>query len=61
MRSIGAIMGVMSAGWSLGAASGPAIGGFTFDAFGNYFTAFSLGAGAMLIATLLVVLVKGDK
>jgi MFS family permease len=61
MRSIGAIMGVMSAGWSLGAASGPAIGGFTFDAFGNYFTAFSLGAGAMFIATLLVVLVKGDK
>jgi MFS family permease len=58
MRSIGAIMGVMSAGWSLGAASGPAIGGFTFDAIGNYFTAFSLGAGAMFIATLLVALVK---
>ena len=61
MRSIGAIMGVMSAGWSLGAASGPAIGGFTFDVIGNYFTAFSLGAGAMLIATLLVVLIRGYK
>jgi OFA family oxalate/formate antiporter-like MFS transporter len=61
MRSIGAIMGVMSAGWSLGAASGPAIGGFTFDLIGNYFSAFLLGAGAMSIATLLVVLVKRDR
>ena len=61
MRSIGAIMGVMSAGWSLGAASGPAIGGFTFDMIGNYFPAFLLGAGAMFIATLLVVLIRGYK
>ncbi len=27
MRSIGSIMGAMSAGWALGAAIGPAMGG----------------------------------
>jgi len=58
MRSVGVIMGVMSASWSVGAAIGPAIGGFTFDATGNYFTAFAIGAVTMLITTLLVALTK---
>jgi len=58
MRSIGAIMGVMSAGWALGAASGPAIGGYIFDVSGAYFTAFATGAVAILVAALLVALVR---
>jgi MFS family permease len=57
-RSIGAVMGVMAAGWSLGAAIGPAMGGLIFDASGNYSMAFLWGAGAMFFATLLMALVK---
>jgi len=57
-RSIGAIIGVMSAFWSAGAAIGPAIGGFIFDATGNYFTAFAIGAAAMLLVTLFVALIR---
>jgi MFS family permease len=57
-RSIGAIMGVVAAGWSLGAAIGPAVGGFIFDASGNYGMAFAWGGGAMFVATLLMALVK---
>jgi len=58
MRSIGAIMGMMSAGWALGAASGPAIGGYIFDVRGDYFTAFATGAVAILMAAVLVALVS---
>jgi MFS family permease len=54
-------MGVMSAGWSLGAATGPAIGGILFDMSGYYFTAFVIGAGAMFITTFLVSLVNVKK
>ena len=57
-RSLGAIMGMMSAGWALGAAVGPAVGGYIFDASGNYFTAFATGAAAVLISALLVALIK---
>jgi MFS family permease len=61
LRSIGVIMGVMSAGWSLGAATGPAIGGILFDMSGYYFTAFVIGASAMFITTFLVSLVNVKK
>ena len=57
-RSLGAIMGMMSAGWALGAAIGPAVGGYIFDASGSYFTAFATGAAAVLISALLVALIK---
>ncbi len=57
MRSIGAIMGMMSAGWALGAASGPAIGGYIFDVSGTYFMGFAAGAVAIIIAAPLVALV----
>jgi len=60
MRSLGAIMGVMSVGWSLGAATGPAIGGFIFDMRGSYLTAFAAGASAMLVATLFAALVRAQ-
>ena len=57
-RSLGAIMGMMAAGWALGAAIGPAVGGYIFDASGSYFTAFATGAAAVLISALLVALIK---
>ena len=56
---IGTIMGLMSACWAIGAAAGPAIGGFTFDVTGSYFIAFAVGAAAMVIATLFAGLIKG--
>jgi OFA family oxalate/formate antiporter-like MFS transporter len=60
MHSIGSIMGVINVGWALGAAAGPVIGGWIFDVTGNYFLAFATGAGAILIATLLIALLRGE-
>jgi MFS family permease len=57
-RRIGAIMGIMSAGWALGAAVGPAMGGYIFDVSGNYFTAFATGAVAVLISALFIALIR---
>jgi MFS family permease len=57
-RSLGAIMGMMSAGWALGAAIGPAVGGYIFDASGSYFTAFATAAAAVLISALFVALIR---
>ena len=59
-RSIGSIMGLINVGWTLGAASGPAIGGLIFDVTGNYFFAFATAAGAILTAGLLVALVRSE-
>jgi MFS family permease len=58
MRSIGVIMGTMSTGWALGAAIGPAIGGYTYDVSGHYVTAFGTAAAVLLVATFLAALVK---
>lgn len=57
-RSLGTIMGIMSAGWALGAAIGPAIGGFIFDMSGNYFMAFGSGAGALFAVVCLLSFIK---
>lgn len=57
-RSIGTIMGVLSGAWAIGAAVGPAIGGYIFDASGSYFLAFGAGAAATLMAALSVAPVK---
>jgi len=61
-RSLGTIMGLMSGGWAVGAAVGPAIGGFVFDATGHYLAAFGAGAAALLTAAgLLAVLGRGGQ
>jgi MFS family permease len=60
MRSIGAIMGAMSTGWGLGAAIGPAIGGYTYDVSGHYVAAFGTAAAVLLGATFLAARVKTD-
>lgn len=60
MRSIGAIMGAMSAGWALGAAIGPAMGGYTYDVSGHYVVAFGTAAALLLVATFLAARVKRD-
>ena len=56
--SLGVIMGIMSTGWSLGAAAGPAIGGYIFDVSGHYFMAFAVGAGAIFLAAVLFASIK---
>lgn len=56
--SLGPIMGIMSASWALGAAIGPSIGGFIFDASGNYFIAFASGAIALFVVVCLLALIK---
>jgi len=57
-RSLGPIMGMMSAGWALGAAIGPSIGGFIFDMTGDYFMAFATGATAILTVVCLLAFIK---
>jgi OFA family oxalate/formate antiporter-like MFS transporter len=60
LRSIGIIFGILSIGWLLGAAIGPAIGGWTYDFSNNYSIAFSTDVIAMLIVTLLLALTKRE-
>ena len=57
-RSLGPIMGMMTAGWAFGAAIGPSIGGFIFDMSGNYFMAFAAGATALFVVVCLLSLIK---
>ena len=57
-RSLGAIMGVMTAGWALGAAVGPAMGGYIFDMSDSYFAAFATAAAATFISALFVALIR---
>lgn len=61
MRSIGAIMGTVTAGWAIGAAIGPTMGGVVFDVSGNYFTAFATGAAIILIASLFLALIRENQ
>ena len=60
LRSIGIIMGILNVAFGIGAAIGPAVGGFVFDASKSYSTAFLAGALAMLITALLIVLIKQE-
>jgi MFS family permease len=61
MHSIGAIMGGTLVGWSIGAAVGPATGGFIYDVTGSYSPAFLSTVAIMLAASLLMTLVRRDK
>jgi MFS family permease len=60
VRNIGAIMGATLVGWALGAAIGPYMGGFMFDATGNYFGSFITAAGTMLITTVLLTIIRTE-
>ena len=56
--SLGSIMGIMSSGWALGAALGPALGGVIFDTTGHYFPAFATGAATLLVAAMFIAIVR---
>jgi len=60
LRSIGTILGILSACFSLGAAIGPFIGGLVYDISNNYSVAFSICAAAMIMVTLLLALIKRE-
>ena len=59
LRNIGALVGAQNIALVLGAAIGPLIGGFVFDANNDYSAAFVAGAVGMSVATLLAALVRG--
>lgn len=56
--NLGPIMGSITAGWALGAALGPAIGGYIFDTTGLYFYAFGAGATALLASAFFIAFLK---
>ena len=58
MRSLGAIMGILTAGFALGAAIGPATGGYIFDVSGSYIMAFAAGAISIFIAACLIASIR---
>lgn len=50
VRAIGAIMGVLALGWRCGAALGPAIAGFVYDATGSYAIPFGLAPIVVIVS-----------
>jgi MFS transporter, OFA family, oxalate/formate antiporter len=50
VRAIGAIMGVLTLGWRIGAALGPAVAGFVYDATGSYVIPFGLAPVAVVVS-----------
>lgn len=61
VRSLGIIMGTITAGWALGAAFGPAVGGWVFDTTKAYSAAFAIAAGGMVICTILAVTIRPER
>lgn len=53
VRSIGAIMGVLSLGWRCGAALGPAVAGFLYDLTGAYTVPFAAAPLAVAASWVL--------
>jgi MFS family permease len=60
LSQLGAILGVLDAGFNAGAAIGPLVGGLIFDVRGGYSLAFLLAAVFMLVATGLVLLIRRE-
>jgi len=57
---IGAVLGMLEAGFSIGAGIGPVIGGLIFDLRQSYSLSFLMGVVAMLVATVLVAFVRRE-
>jgi len=53
VRAIGAIMGVLTLGWRLGAALGPAAAGFLYDVSGSYAVPFGAAPLVVLVSWAL--------
>jgi MFS family permease len=59
VRALGAIIGVLTFGWRAGAAAGPAIAGFLYDATGSYAVPF--GAAPVVAAASWVLFTLGSR
>ncbi len=55
LARIGAIMGITSSMWAVGAAVGPAVGGIIYDVSGSYSVAFLIGAASLLLPVAMLV------
>ena len=53
LRAIGAIMGVLTLGWRIGAALGPAVAGFLYDLTGSYAVPFGAAPVAVVASWIL--------
>jgi MFS family permease len=60
-RALGAIMGVLTLGWRSGAATGPAVAGFIYDATGSYAIPFWAAPFAALLSWILFALATRKK
>lgn len=60
LSRIGTILGMLDVGWWSGAAVGPVLGGFIYDASGSYFVAFLISAGAMFMGAVLLTLIRPE-
>jgi MFS family permease len=59
VRALGAIMGVLAFGWRCGAALGPSLAGFVFDATGSYASPFAVGCVLLVVGfSLFAVAVR---
>jgi len=60
LGKLGVILGVLDAGFAVGAAIGPIAGGLIFDTSKSYIMAFLLSAVALLVMALLIGLVRQE-
>ena len=56
LQGIGAVFGVLGAGWRIGASLGPAIAGYVYDATGSYLVPFGAAPVAVVASALLFML-----
>ena len=61
LRALGAIMGVLTLGWRSGAAAGPAVAGFLYDATGSYAVPFWAAPGVVLASAMMFTLATRSK
>jgi MFS family permease len=59
-RKLGTIMGALDIGFAAGSAAGSALGGLIYDATNSYTAAFGLGAVAMLLIVIFVMLTRRE-
>jgi MFS family permease len=57
-RSFGKTIGLLEASWGVGAALGPAVGGYIFDLTGGYGAAFLTATATMCLSTSMLLPVK---
>lgn len=61
LNAIGAIVGVSSCAFSIGAALGPVITGYIFDSTGSYKTAFLVGAALCVAGLVITSMIRPTK